>query len=529
MRKKAAAVVLAIMVGVSLIGCGGGSGTDSTTQESSDTSSTEGGENSTKDTLSIATPGDPSTFAPNDTFNDFASFATQQIYEKLFYTNTDGEYEYRAATSVEQEDETHILIKLREGVTDTNGNELTASDVLFDIEHALGTVFSSQFTNIDLDNCEIIDDYTLRLALYETYSMQLPVLATLALFDEDSYNASTDEMVMTPVGYGPYYLDSYTAGTEVVLKARDDYWDGEPQLKTVTYKIITEATQRTNALVSGSVDMALEIQISDVEYIDGNDRTSVLQKEGYASHGIVFNCDAASPLNDIHLRRAIAYAINEEAINQVSYEGTSNIPVSMFSTGVNDYDEAAWAETAEKYGNYYAYDLDKAKEEMALSQYADGVTLQAIHYTANNGGTNSELVQSMLSEIGITLEITAYDNATVNDMLVNEPEKWDMAFSGWYAGARYSAAIAALQIAGNNFCNWSGSEFDTYCEAVKKAETAATKEELVEDCLTIVDMSSEYLPFMNLADYKTMIGLTDGLDISFYENHMFDLSKMTWS
>lgn len=526
MKKRLLAAVMTIMMGAALAGCGKDTKPGSA---ETDKYSVSAEENKSKDTLAIATPGDPSTFAPNDTFNDFASFATQQIYEKLFYTDENGEYVYRAAESVEQEDGTHILIKLRKGITDTNGNELTASDVLFDIEHALDTVFGSQFTDIDLENCEIVDDYTLRLALYETYSMQLPTLSTIALFDEDSYKESKDGMVMTPVGYGPYYLDSYTAGTEVVLKARDDYWDQTPELKTVTFKIITEATQRTNALVSGNVDMAMEIQIPDVEYLDGNDGTSVLQKEGFASHGIVFNCGKVSPMNDIHLRKAIAYAIDLEAINAVSYKGTANVPTAMFSTGVNDYDEAAWKEIAEKCDNYYAFDLDKAKEELALSNYPDGVTLKAIHYTANNGDTNSELVQSMLSQIGITLEITAYDNATVNDMLVNEPEKWDMAFSGWYAGAQYSVAIASLQIVGNNFCNWEGADFDAYCEAVKKAEGDATEEEMMKDCLTIVDMSSEYLPFMNMADYKTMIGLADGLNLSFYANHMFDLSKMSWS
>ena len=539
MKKQTIAMMLAVAVGTSLVGCGGGSSASQSKNTNSDMSvggastsdSKEGGssENAGKDTLVIATPGDPSTFAPNDTFNDFASFATQQIYEHLFYDNADGERVYMAAESVEQEDETHILVKLREGITDTNGNELNASDVLFSLQHTIDTVFGSQFTDIDFDNCEVVDEYTLRLALYEVYSMQLPTLATVALFDEESYNASSDGMVMTPVGYGPYYLDSYTAGSEFVLKARDDYWAGAPTIKTVTYKIITEATQRTNALAAGDVDMAMEIQISDVEYLDSNDGTSVMQKEGFASHGIVFNCSESSPLNDLHLRKALAYAIDKSAINSVSYRGTANVPISMFSTGVMDYNEEEWNEIAAEYGDYYVANLEKAKEELAQSAYPDGVTLQAIHYTANNGDTNSELVQEMLSKIGVTLEITSYDNATVNDMLINEPDKWDICFTGWYAGAQYSAAIAALQIVGNNFCNWSGAEFDEYCEAVKAAERASSEEELLENCIPIVELSSKYVPFLNIADYKTMIGHVDGLNIEFYANHMFKLSDMTWS
>lgn len=355
----------------------------------------------------------------------------------------------------------------------------------------------------------------MRLALTEPYALQEPILSGMHIFDQDSFEASSDGMAMTPVGYGPYYLDSIVTGSEIVLKARDDYWDGEPQYKTVILKVMKEATQRTNALESGEVDIAMNVSLTDVDYLNGLEGLSVEEIGTIQSQGIEFNMSEDSPFNDIHLRKAICYAIDLDAITEIGYEGHTGTPVAMFSTTCSDYDEAGWNEIYEKYDNYYAYNLDKAKEELALSNYPDGVTLQAIHYTNNNGDVNSELVQEMLSQISITLEITAYDNATVTQMQSTETDSWDMSFTGWAARANYATAIDDLHVTSNNWFKWSGDSYDEVCGYISNAQTSSL-DDVKENALGFVDMCSEYVPGYSLADALTMVGKAETINLSFY-------------
>ena len=534
MKKRLIVMLLALALIGALSACGesGGKTTTETPSGTPDASQpasiqpTESVSGDLKSSLTIALTGDPANFGPNATFSDYARQVVNQIYGRLFKFDNDGNMQYLCATSVEQEDTTHILIKLRTDVKDSNGNQLKASDVLFSINACSKTMFAGLVKHIDVDNSQILDDYTLRLTLPQPYSLQLVNLEGLDLFSEASYNASPDQMITTPVGFGPYMLDSYTSGSQTVLKARDDYFGGQPQFKTVTFVVIVEPSQKTNALISGDVDLVDVIQPSDIEYVEGTSGCDVVVKQTIASNGIVFNCSEVSACNNVDLRRAICYAIDSAAIINTGYKGFAIQPISTYSTALMD-NGPEWNTIAAKYDNYYSYNLDKAKEYFEKSGTPQDITLKAIHYTANNGDTCSQMVQAMLSQIGINLLITAYDNATVNDMLKTDLENWDLTFTGWQADAAYSQSIADLQIADNNFCNWSGESFDTFRDIVKQAGSATSQQELLSLSYQIVDMSSEYVPFYSLADISNYIGSHSNINVVLGPRYLFDVFYMT--
>ena len=169
--RRIAALVLTSAMMVSMTACGGGENDtgDTVTQEEegSGTEESDGGE--TKDSIVITTITDPTTLAPNGQSGDGWTYA--QMYDQL-WNLTDGELVMRVGTGYEQEDDTHYLITIQSGITDTAGNELTASDVLFSIELAkngsAGYPGATRF--IDVENCEVVDDTTLRVALTEPCS-----------------------------------------------------------------------------------------------------------------------------------------------------------------------------------------------------------------------------------------------------------------------------------------------------------------------------------------------------------------------
>lgn len=81
------------------------------------------------------------------------------------------------AESWEWEDETHILFHIRQNVQFHSGDILTAEDVAFFIERAYGMGAANvALSHGDIDNCEVVDDYTYRLALKDAYTPQIACL-----------------------------------------------------------------------------------------------------------------------------------------------------------------------------------------------------------------------------------------------------------------------------------------------------------------------------------------------------------------
>lgn len=537
MKQKLVAFLMTVSMCAALVGCGGSSGnSDSvgedtaseaageTSGETEDSSSSESG---THDSLTVAFSGDITDLSPNAAFADSMRHIAFNIYEHLWSIDDDGEMTYRAATSHEYVDDTHLKLTLRDDIYDTLGNQFTASDVLFSIEHCKGTPFGSDLVYIDTENSEIADDFTVILTLTQPYASQVSALTTIDMFDEDSYNASPDGFASDPVGYGPYQLEELTVGTQAVITARDDYWDGEPQLKTITFKIVPENSQKINLLLSGDVDVIDEVPVSDIETINNTEGLKIDPKDTIASEGLFFNLGENSPCNDIHLRKAIAYATDAASLIDVVYEGNANQATSGYSKALSDHNEY-WDEVYAGVDNYYDYDLEKAKAELAQSAYPDGVALRAIQTGTNHGDMNAQLMQAMLSEIGITMEITQTDVATANSTVKDNPDDWDLYFSGWLANSSSVTAIASIQICSNNFCNWSGSEFEEFTALVKDAESTVDEAKFLEKDNAVLKMTDEMLPMMGIADRVIMQGTKEGIHLDYYFVYLWDLFHTTW-
>lgn len=535
MKQKLVALLLAVSMCAALVGCGGSSGGDSGSSEAGVEEASEDAESAgdasadtgSHDSLTIAISGDITDLSPNAAFADSMRHIAFNIYEHLWSMNDAGEMTYRAATSHEYIDDTHLKITLRDDIYDTLGNQFTASDVLFSIDHCRETPFGSDLAYIDTENSEIVDDFTVILALTQPYASQVSVLTTIDMFDEDSFNASADGFAADPVGYGPYQLEELTVGTQAVLTAREDYWDGEPQLKTVTFKIVPEDSQKTNLFLAGDVDVVDAVPVSDIETIKNTEGLAIDPKETIASEGVFFNLGEASPCNDIHLRKAIAYATDTAALIDVAYEGSAIQATSGYSKALSDHNEY-WDELYAELDNYYEFDVEKAKAEMAQSAYPDGVTLKALQTGYNHSDLNSQLMQAMLSEIGITLEITQTDDATANSTVKNNPEEWDLFFSGWLADSSTVTAIASIQICGNNFCNWSGSEFDEFTQLVRDAEATIDEDAFLEADNKVLQMTDDLLPIMGIADRVNTQGIKEGIHLEYYFVYCWDLFHTTW-
>ena len=438
--KKLFALLLALIMVLSMAACGA---SDEPAQEAKDNevvadqpeAGGEAAEPVLADSMVIGMQLDPESFNPWIMAND----ARQQcfynkIYETLAFLRPDGSREYVLAKSVEPNGQGCYKIILHDNIFDSNGNQITASDIVFSYNQCFATGQLAWGIKY-LDHFDIVNDFELDMYLNQESAVALDmVLKTCHIVDEDSYNASPDGFATTPVGTGPYVLENYVPGSEVVLTARD-YWQKDEALqatsgkqgsvKTVTYKVISDPAQLALALEMGDIDACINIAVADLDTFLNEDRTA---KEGYnviqvlnpLVYYIGYNCSENSPLKDQAVRQAVSYAIDMEAIAAGLYGSDGSVAHTNSSIYYNDYDESLNDHIP------YKYDVEKAKQLLADAGYAAGdITLELICNTEFMYAQTASMVQAYLKEVGITVNINTYEAAMFNT-LINDPAGFDM-------------------------------------------------------------------------------------------------------
>lgn len=510
--KKIITMVTTSILLVSTVACGGakGNGESSTERKGAAESSNNTGESGEKDSVVITVVSDPTTLAPNGQSGDGYTYA--QLYDQL-WNLTDGEIVMRVATGYEQEDDTHYLITIQSGIKDTAGNEITASDVLFSLRLAkngsAGYPGATRF--IDIDNCEVVDDTTIRIALTEPCSFQMNSLSMVNLVTQKSYEASPDGMVTTPVGSGPYMLSEYVTGSYIKMDYNPDYWDGgDPKIKHITVNFVAEDSQRANVVLTGESDFSYIIGYTDAPALEDAEGIVLDNEPSLNSTVLFFNNSSKSKFGgNLELRKAVAYAINNEAVMQVAAGGYAAETKSGTSSKFTDYSEEFVKISSDT--DYYAYDPKKAKEALKKSGVPEGTTLQIIVGSTGGQTAAAQTIQANLQEIGLNVEITKYPD-TQNDVIANQPENWDMSVSSWTNYPAQSTLAMLNTFFSSGYFHLEGEEEELIMGKISNA-MKASQEELPDAMNDLMTVMYEQLPYYGLFDECRTNAYNDQLNV----------------
>lgn len=479
--KRLFAFLLCLCMMVTATACGGEKSTQTSSGESSQSQGSSAA--AVKDTLTIATQADMGDKDPinGSTTNDTIKIKAQ-VYETLIErTVPDQEYRPLLAEKWEfNEDGTELTITLREGIKCHNGETLTSEDCLFSLSCLRESANKSVTDHMDLEKSYAVDDRTFVIVMDEAY---MPVIANLSyptcvMFSKKGYEEGNGDWANMDIGTGPYTWGEWSIGSEVKLVGFDDYYvEGQPAIKNVDFKVISEDGNRYIEVETGGADLCYNLSGVDIAAAESNPDVELFREYTMDNCYLSFNI-RNEPFNDVRVRQAIAYALDIDSAWQVCMDGVGQPAKGLLPDNIND----SIAKTDSPYHvDYpvYKYNLEKAKELLAEAGYPDGFSCRYHVGHMALRQAYGEFFANALAQIGINVEIVALDAAT-NAQALKVEHNFDI----------YTWGIAAtngdIDFANrffytgtvNNIFGYSDPEMDALIDAAAKEPDAAKRTEL---------------------------------------------------
>lgn len=445
-------------------------------------------------------------------YEDAYDFEIMQFgFDSLFGTDDDFQIDDsgKATLALDQENN-KATITLKEGLKWSDGEPLTAEDVIYSYEvighpDYTGIRYDGTFQNVvgmeeyhsgeadTISGITQVDDVTVEIEFQEvspsmlqagggvwSYAMPKHYLEDVPVAEL----ASSEKIRSTPVGDGPFRITKVTPGESVEYEANEYYWQGEPKLDNVVVEVVPSSSV-VPALENGKYDVALsmptDLYASYAELpgytLLGREQLSYtyigfkLGKWDAEAGEVVYDEDAK--MADKSLRQAMGYAIDNDAVAQRFYNGLRSnantvIPPVFGSFG---------ATTEEVPG--YSYDPDKANQLLDDAGYvdtdndgiredSDGEPLQ-INFASMEGGETAEPIAQYYiqawNEVGLDVQLTDGRLLEFNsfyDRIEADDENIDIYQAAWGTGTDPAPNGLYARNAAFNYTRWATEENDQF-------------------------------------------------------------------
>jgi peptide/nickel transport system substrate-binding protein len=266
--------------------------------------------------------------------------------------------------------------KIREGVTWSDGEPLTADDVAFSYNFIVQNQALLYYAYWEgIEEAVVIDPTTVEIRCASPKANMLANIVPIIpehVWSEIPPEEATASFENPPsvVGSGPFQVVEWQRGKFLRLEANDDYWGGAPKVEELIFQFYTNPDSLSSDLKSGAVDAGVWLPPGSAEQLRAVPELTVIKGTSWRFNELGFNCyDSPDSLGnpvllDEEFRRALNWAIDRETITDVAFFGEG----SAGQTLLPPYSQYAWQPTAEQ---AYAYDPEKANAELDAAGYAD--------------------------------------------------------------------------------------------------------------------------------------------------------------
>lgn len=387
------------------------------------------------ETFRVAIGSDPDTLDPHKIANITAIEVTSQLFDRLIYIAEDGSPQPWLAESWEvDESGTEIIFRLRPDLQFQDGTAIDAQAVQYTFDRLFGATWPSpaQTALNFIESVEAIDDLTVKFTLQEPYAPAFTMLdhpyASIVPPSTAAMDGN-DDMARKPTGSGPFMVESYIPGGEIVLKRNPNYVNyredvtnpGAPYIETLRLRILGEEGTALMAFEAGELDM-IPAPLPDLPWIENEPAYKVLVHDRATNFTMLEINTDERPLDNVNVRRAIGYALDESEIVDIAWGGYAKVNRNPMPTGVPGHDP----ELGEQYG--YPFNPERAGELLEQEgwiladdgvRYKDGQPLQVkfLSFNAEFAVRAATSIQYQLEQVGFDVDLEVMDTGIMINAL----------------------------------------------------------------------------------------------------------------
>ena len=410
----------------------------------------------------IGMPGDVHSMDPytlNETINNAIN---NHLFDTLVETDNNLQPKPGLAESWEvSEDARTWTFHLRKGVTFHNGNPFTVDDVIYSFDRSKDREVGASFVHVlsTVESYEKIDDHTLKVTCKSPNALLLAHFKDLLILNKAHCEGQgNDWIALNPNGTGRYKLVEHVRGDRLVLERNPAFWGEQPIVEKVTFKPITNEGTRTANMLSGAVDLVVNVPVRDVKMLEKNKNVTVIAQPGLRA--IYLNMagwsdtpskdakmplkspDGSNPFKDIRVREAMYRAINIDEIVEKIMNGFAKPMATYSPEGYNGFNPDV---------KRLAYDpalAEKLLDEAGYKRQSDGyrfeVTLDAPNDRYINDGPVATAIAGYFEKVGIKVNPNLMSRSVFFSYISTTNKAGDnthLCMTGWSDSGGESALI----------------------------------------------------------------------------------------
>ncbi|MFE6838364.1 ABC transporter substrate-binding protein [Streptomyces sp. NPDC057705] len=408
-------------------------------------------------------------------------------------------------------DPTTWVYDLRPGVRFHDGKEMTADDVVFSLGRQMdpdnAAAWAQVFQNVSAVTKSGPLQVTVKLKKPDSQFPQYMATAAGVVASKAGVEAAGKDYGTTGglACTGPFELGTWNKGQSVELNRFDGYWGTKAKSKKAVFRVLTDPSARTNAMLSGEVDGGYLIPTESYARLRGSGTGTLYFGEGLSTVNVnVTNMEG--PLGDVRVRRALSLALDRTGFVKAGLGGAGTVTNSLTT-------RAAWAAAPENTLKTAldglpptGQDIDKAK---ALVQEA-GATGKTLTVATSSIGQDVSLlataVQAAGTRIGLDIRLkTIAPNAFT--ALFTDPqarEGIDM-----FPLTYYDSITDPLDLLANfktgAYMNFAGYSDPQYDQLVDQASAVYPVQQRMEIAAKLQRHASEHLLWIPVAEWPTAL------------------------
>jgi ABC-type transport system substrate-binding protein len=384
--------------------------------------------------------------------------------------------------------------QIRKGIKFTNGRELVAADIKYTLERVLdpktkspgagffadiaGSDAFSSGKSKDLAGVKVINANSVKVTLSQPNAAFLNVLATNFAFivPKEEVIKAGEDWGRKPVGSGPFTLESWTTGQELMFKRNPNYFiKSLPKLETVNIKVGQDPSVAYLALQRGEVDL-LGDGIAPANFLQAQSDPklkSLIVSTPLVNTTYVSINSGVKPFTDLRVRQALQYAIDKKKVLKI-INGRGLIANQILPPKMPGYDSS-----------YKGYDFNPEKARVLLKAAGLSKGFSSTLYT-NSTDPNPRIAQSIqqdLAAVGIKIELKSQAASTVIEA-AGTPKTAPLVWSGGMAWTQdypdpsdFYWPILSCRSAVQGGWNWPFTCDKTLDAAASKADQMTTPEQ----------------------------------------------------